>query len=240
MKNKWLPFLTVLVLVLLWQIQAIRIGNRTLFPYPVDTANALFELLSSTDTYRIIGLSMFRLIFSAGLSSLVGIGVGILAGLKPMIASALTPIVSTLRTLPVASLIVVILILFGQQFALYVITFLMLFPLNYEAARQGIANIERSLEEVLTLESDHILKGLWKVRIPLALPYIKTGFLQSIGIGFKVLVVAEFISQTPRSIGYALYMGRITIAYDVVFAWTVLLIAIVISIEHFIKRLKSY
>ncbi|MFP4077619.1 MAG: ABC transporter permease [Candidatus Izemoplasmataceae bacterium] len=239
MKNRWLPVATVLFIILLWQIQAFRIGNSTLFPYPVDAFNALMDLLGSVSTYQIIGLSMMRLVLSAGISSLLGIAIGVLAGLKPDVGRILSPVVSTLRTLPVASLIVVILILFGQQFSLYVITFLMLFPINYEGAKEGILTIDQSLEEVMTIETSNRFKGVFLVRIPLAFSHIKTAFLQSIGLGFKVLVVAEFIAQTPRSLGHALYMGKITLAYDQVFAWTILLIVIVISIEHFINRLKT-
>lgn len=240
MKIKWLPLATIFTVVALWQVQAMRIGNGTLFPYPSDAVLALMDLLGSWDTYQIIGRSLIRLVLSAGISSLFGITFGIIAGLLPWVSRALSPVVSTLRTLPVASLIVVILILFGQQFSLYVITFLMLFPLNYEGAREGIVNIDQSLEEVLEMESSHLFKGLFDVRIPLAFPYMKAGFLQSIGIGFKVLVVAEFIAQTPKSLGYALYMGRITLSYDAVFAWTILLIVIVITMEFFIKRLKTH
>lgn len=240
MKNRLLPVATVLFIILLWQIQSYRVGNSTLFPYPVDAFNAFVSLLQSKSTYQIVAFSFMRLVLSAGMSTLLGVSVGILSGLKPDIGKALSPVVSTLRTLPVASLIVVILIIFGQQFSLYVITFLMLFPLNYQGAKDGIQAIDQSLEEVLTIETSNRFRGLFLVRIPLAFPYIKTAFLQSIGIGFKVLVVAEFIAQTPRSLGQELYMGRISLDYDQVFAWTILLIILVITIEHFINRLRTY
>lgn len=238
MRKISLSFVAVLFIVILWQWNSQRIDNAFIFPYPADVFKTLFTLLMSANTYIVILSSFQRLIISIGIASILGISFGLIAGIKPFIAEVLSPVVTSLRTLPVASVIVVILILYGQSNSLYIITFLMLFPILYEATRQGVLNIDKSLVEALSLERRRVVYELFNIYLPLSVPFIKTGLLQSIGIGFKVLVMAEFIAQSPVSIGRALYLGRVNIQYEQVFAWTIIIIIIVSAIEIIVNRLK--
>lgn len=239
MRKTLLGLLTICSILVLWQLNALRIDNRFLFPYPADVFNTLLSLLSSFETYRIIFYSFRRLILAMSIATLLGVSLGLVAGVKTPIDELLKPIVTSLRTLPVASIIVVILILYGQSLSLYIITFLMLFPILYEATKQGVKNIDITLKEALRLEQNSAYLHLTKIYLPLALPFVKTGLLQSVGIGFKVLVMAEFIAQSPVSIGRALYLGRVNIAYEEVFAWTIIIIFLVTIIEFFVNKLKN-
>ncbi len=239
MKKYLLGLITLGFITFLWHLNALRIDNHYLFPYPIDIFRTLIRLVSDANTYIIIGYSFRRLFISIMFASSFAILLGLFAGLKSWVSDLLNPIVTSLRTLPVASVIVVILILYGQSLSLYIITFLMLFPIIFEATKQGVINIDKSLIEALTLEKRRHFLELFYIYLPLSSSYIKTGFLQSIGLGFKVLVMAEFIAQSPMSIGRALYLGRINIQYDVVFAWTIIIIVLVTIIEHVVNRLKK-
>ncbi len=239
MKKYLLYFLTIGIILTLWQIQAMRIGKPDFFPYPRQVWDTFIVLLSDKDAYLVILRSFARLVVAIGTASLAGVLLGTMAGFTPVFATMMRPVVTSLRTLPVASLIVIILILYGHTRSLYIITFLMIFPLVFEAAKQGVLNISKTLKWALLLEKVPWRKKMAKVYLPLAFPYIKTGFLQSIGLGFKVLVMAEFIAQSPQSIGNMLYRGRINLQYDHVFAWTAILIIIVTMVEFFIQRLRT-
>ncbi|MGM0436589.1 MAG: hypothetical protein ACQEQA_06005, partial [Bacillota bacterium] len=57
-------------------------------------------------------------------------------------------------------------------------------------------------------------------------------------LGFKVLVMSEFIAQSDVSIGRMLYEGRITLDYESVFAWTLLIVFVVFVIESVLSRFK--
>lgn len=77
------------------------------------------------------------------------------------------------------------------------------------------------------------------------LPIIRLGIiaslLQSIGIGLKVKVMTEFVANAPNSIGYELNQAKSWLAMDQVFAWTIILVLIVIILDFilskFIKKL---
>jgi NitT/TauT family transport system permease protein len=73
----------------------------------------------------------------------------------------------------------------------------------------------------------------------LALPFIKVGLIQSFGLGFKVLVMSEYLAQTKTSIGMMLYEGRIMMEYADVFAWTLIIIVIVFGMETLLGKFKA-
>ncbi len=239
MKRTVIGCITISVCVGLWQLYANAIDNHYILPPPMQVGQRLIELLRTPQTYHIIVASIRRLMVSISFAMIPGIFFGLLAGRMTTIDYALRPLVTTLRTLPVASVIVIVMILVGSPITLYVIAFLMLFPLVYEASKQGVLSIDTSINEALSLESSKRFAFMYSIDLPLAFPYIKTAFLQSFGLGFKVLVMAEFITQAPSSIGRALYDGTISIYYDTVFAWTLILIVIVTIIENGFHRLKS-
>ena len=115
----------------------------------------------------------------------------------------------------------------------------MLIPIIYEAFLNGILNLDKDLMAVWKLESNMNEKVLINIIFPLAKPFITTAFIQSVGLGIKVLIMAEFICNTNNSIGKALVNSANYLEYDNVFAWTILAILFVIIIEN-IPKLINY
>lgn len=90
--------------------------------------------------------------------------------------------------------------------------------------------------DVYKLEDNRLITGLKHCYIPLINTQIKTALLQSAGLGIKVLVMAEYLSQTKTSIGNSLYLAKVTLEFDQVFAWTILLILMAIVLSILIER----
>ena len=236
-----LSTMAVILVIVIWQLYAIRIDNSSFMPGPIKVFTALFELLGDGETYKIIFTTLLRLIISIIIASTVGLFLGLVSGIRYQVEALLRPVVSSLRTLPVISIVIVILILYGNAVSLYIISFLLLFPLIYQSELDGIKNIDSTLLEVLKLDCDKCsLPAVKMVFLPLSLPHFRTGILQSAGLGIKVLVVAEFIAQAEISIGKELAFAKAGFEYSYVFAWTIILIVIVVGMEHFIQRYLRY
>lgn len=238
MKRLFVSLLGVVTLVLIWQAGAVFTGNEFLLPGPLSVLKALARILGEAETYRVILTSFSRLLISLMIASVLGIATGLLGGVHSYFDAFVRPFVSGLRTVPVISLVVIILILFGNVLTVYIIGFLVVFPLMYETTKEGVRNIDAGIKDALKIEPLNLPVLVVKQIFPLAMPYIKTGLLQSVGLGFKVLVMSEFIAQSDVSIGRMLYEGRITLSYDSVFAWTLLIILIVFVIESVLGMFK--
>ncbi|MCK7486573.1 MAG: hypothetical protein MZU97_14405 [Bacillus subtilis] len=77
-----------------------------------------------------------RLVVAMGVAAAVGLGTEIAAGLVPDVYRFLRPVVTVLRTVPVISIVVIVLIVFGFESTPYAITFLMVFPILFQACRR--------------------------------------------------------------------------------------------------------
>ncbi len=226
----------VFAIFLFWIIAAAIVANPMLVPSPGDAARSLYTILTTGSSLQAIGLTAMRLGLSLLGAALLGLSAGLAAGLVPSVYRFMRPVVTVLRTVPVISIVVIILIIFGFDATPYLITFLMIFPLLFQAAAEGVRRIDPELVDVYRLEDDNIWRGLRYCYLPLIAPDIRTAFLQSAGLGVKVLVMAEYLSQTQSSIGNALYLAKVNLDFAKVFAWTILLVLMAAGIEAVINR----
>lgn len=239
MRKYILGTLSVVLIIIIWQLYALHIDNIYILPGPNIVFKTFIELLMNKNTYITVMTTFLRLIIALIISVIFGIILGILSGNYSDIDDFLHPIVSTLRSIPIASIIVIVLILIGHQLSLYIISFLMIFPIVYEASKAGVKNIDKSIQDATSLETNTKITIITKIQFPLAFPYIRTSLIQSIGLGFKVIVMAEFIAQSHIGIGRALFDGSLSINYDKVFAWTIIIIILVTLIEQGLKRIEK-
>lgn len=236
MKKTSITLFSVFFLFLIWIIGYLIVSNPLLLPDPIDVFKAFIGLFSNGKSLLVMLMTIVRLLIALLVAFVLGFLLGIWSGFKPNIARFLHPSVTILRTIPVISIVVILLILFGFSLTPYLITFLMIFPVIYQAIYEGIKNIDSEMVDVYKLEDNHLWTGLWHCYIPLINTQVKTALLQSAGLGIKVLIMAEYLSQTKKSIGNSIYLAKVTLAYDQVFAWTILLILLAIGLQMVIER----
>lgn len=234
-KKSSLYLSSIITLILIIYLVYFLVGNNVIFPSPIEVVKAFLGLFRDLDTYVVIGYTFLRLIIVIGLSFLIGSILGILASKFEGCYLFLKPIMNILRTVPVVAVVVIILMLIGKVVTPYIICFLVLVPLIYENFYAGIKSLDKDLMEVWTLESSFNFKVIKRIIMPLAKPFISASFNQSVGLGLKVLVMAEFICYTPNSIGRKLTLEANYLRYDNVFAWTLFLFIFVLVIESIVK-----
>ncbi len=230
--------LSIFFIFIVWIIAGAIIDNTLLLPNPQDVLIAFGKIFIEVDSISVILHTILRLFVGLLLASFFGFLFGIISGFSNRFAIFLNPIVTSLRTVPVISVTVILLILFGFALTPYIITFLMLFPLIYQGTYGAIKNIDKELIDVYKLEDNNFITGLTHCYIPLISKDIRTALLQSLGLGIKVLVMAEYLSQTKNSIGQELYLAKVNLQYDEVFAWTLFLIILAILFEVLINHYK--
>jgi len=238
LKKTGLTILSVFVLFLTWVIAGIWIDNPLLLPRFEDVLIAFGNIFLHTSSLSAILHTILRLLVGLILASVAGLLLGILAGFKQGFAVFFNPIVTVFRTIPVISITVILLIAFGFELTPYFITFLMLFPLIYQGTLGAIQNLDKELIDVYKLEDNHFWTGLFHCYFPLISSSIRTALLQSLGLGIKVLVMAEYLSQTKKSIGNQLYLAKVNLNFDQVFAWTLLLVVLALLFELLINHYK--
>ena len=232
--------ITIFVLLIIWIAWSKGVNNELIAPGLKGTFRSLMNILGDSKSYQYVGGTLLRLIASVLLSVLAGIILGFLSGIFYRLEQYLYPIVTMLRTIPVIALILVIWMAVGSDKSPIVITFLILFPLTYQAIIDGMKELNKNeFMDVYKLDSKLNLRVIFQVYLPLLFSYIRLALIQSFGLGVKVLVMAEFTAGTRNSIGLAILKANNAIEYSTIFAWTIVLIIFVLCIEFLVDLAKK-
>ncbi|TVP85642.1 MAG: hypothetical protein EA375_03505 [Acholeplasmataceae bacterium] len=240
MNKRILVFLSVVFMLVIWLAAFIMINTPLLFPSPLQVGRAFANLMVSFEAWSALAASILRLLLMVVISLVMALFMALYASRHPRFEIIIRPYITILRTIPVISIIVILLIVAGFTRTPYIATFLMIFPLLYQGILDAVKDIPQDYRDVFALEDGRLIPGWFHNELPLVKNQFATVLLQACGLGVKVLIMTEYLSQTPRSIGAAIYIARIYFRYDEVFAWTLILILLVLAIEMGIRKLQIF
>lgn len=245
MKNfiakKKIAFFTtgILFIFVLWYILFLTIKNDAVIPSVSASLKALGSLGAARRTYLIILKTILRLFVCLGVSFIISLLLAIFAIKFKSFRVFISPLISLFKTLPIVVIIILLILIFKRDKAFYFIVGIVIIPLLYEAIYAGMNNIDTAiLEDIKTISNTNI-KVIMQLYLPLSWPYILTGLLQAFGLGLKVLVMAEYISQPRDSIGAEILFYNNNVMMEYVYAWSIILVLFVLIIELTIKLLNK-
>ena len=216
-----------------WQLFSLIIHNPILMAGPLETLRALAELLGTAEFAESLAFSFLRIVGGFLTGSAAGILLAYLADQKSILREILSPLVTVLKSVPVASFIILALIWFGSGALSFVISFLVVFPILYLNTLQGLQNLDGKLLEMAEVFHIPASSRLKYIVLPGIYPFLQSGFELALGMSWKSGVAAELIGQYKLSIGNQLYMDKITLDTAGVLAWTVVILAVSWLFEKF-------
>ena len=239
--NKYLYyFLGIVLIFIIWLVGSILVNNDYVVPTISQTFTALIDLFKSGYTYIVLANTLFRLIVSLIICLVLAIILATFASLSIKFKYFITPLITLLKSLPIAVIIILILVMLKSELAVYYISGVVIFPILYEATLNGYDNVSKDITDEIKLLSNPNIRIYKDVFFPIATRHIITGLIQSIGLGLKVLVMAEFISQPSYSIGNEIKFYKETAAsMDYVYAWSLILIFFVLVTEILVGKMKK-
>ncbi len=229
-------FFILLFWISLWWLLSI-IANKFYVPSPLETGKVLVTLLSTSLTYKILLSSIIRVLIALSIGIGLGVGLGILAGMNDMVYKTLQPVIIAIKSTPVVSFIILLIILVEDAWVPSLCGILLCFPIIYYNVVEGYKMVDTELISMSTIYKVPFYRKLKKLYLPSTLPYLFAGVLTSIGICWKGTIAAEVIAFINDSVGQQLYDGKVWMDYDHVFAWTFLIIICSLCIEIITKRL---
>lgn len=230
--------ISVIIIFIIWYLSSIIINNELIIPKISSVLSSIINILKDSSNLLVIFYTLIRLTFSIIIAFILSIIILLLVIWRKNLVNLFRPIITIFKTIPVAAIIIILLIWFGSQKSPIVITTLIIFPIMIESFLTGIDNIEAGYIEELKINGDNYWVSIFKVYLPMISPFIYMGFIQSLGLGVKVLVTAELISQTRNSVGNKLYLHKIYLDMPGLFAWVLIVVLIVILLELFIYFVK--
>ncbi len=213
------------------------VGIDILLVSPLAVAVRLFSLVTEADFWSTVAFSILRITAGFFLGFLLGVLLAVAAGKYPLMETLLWPYVITVKSVPVASFIIISLIwLSNGQLAVF-ISFLMVFPVIYSNVLQGIKSTDHDLLEMASLYRVPWHRRMFYIYLPNIKPYLISACSISLGMSWKAGIAAEVIGVVRGSIGEKLYESKIYFMTEDLFAWTVVIVLVSVLFEKTILRL---
>lgn len=223
--------LSILSIYIISIIVSSTYNNELILPNPNTIIVSFFRLLSLGETYIYIFNTIGALLLTLSLSFFIGFVLGVFAGIFKYVRYFLKPWMTIMRSLPLATIIVLIMVAIGLKLTPYVIVSLILIPIIYEGILNSIISINKEYLDIYRLSSNLNFRVIIKVYIPLIFSGIKAAFIQAVGLGIKSLIMAEFIVGKPNTLGYSIVPCISDVDYTMGYAYCIIIVIVVLIIE---------
>jgi len=224
--NKYniISFLSAMLLIGVWHIIALIVGKEIILPSPLSVLRAMLSIVTHPSFFYILLNTFIRILLAFSITLVLSLILGVASGINNVIYAILRPIVNVLKSILTVSIILIILIITGKEFAPTIVSIIIVFPVLYSNIYHGIKKTDRKLiqmADTYRVNKKRIIKDIY---LPSINSYISAGLNSSLGLSFKVTIATELIGMTNNSIGAAIYWEKINLNTPSVFAWTLIII----------------
>ena len=216
--------LAVLLALTVWQLAAMAVDLPVLLPPPYRVLLRLGKLCIEGTIWMTVLRTAGRILSGFLLGLLLGGIAAVLALRFPLAETLLWPYVAAMKSVPVASIIILVLIWFSAGQLVPLIAFLMAFPILYGNLLEGLRAVEPEILEMAELFRIPWTRRLRCLYLPRLRPYLRAGCGTAMGLCWKAGVAAEVIGVVSGSIGERLYTAKVYFEMADLLAWTVLIV----------------
>jgi NitT/TauT family transport system permease protein len=192
--------------------------------------------MAKQDFWFSIGFTFFRVITALFLSIILGIGLAYSASKSKIVFYIMSPFVSTMKSIPIISIIILALLWLGTGIVPVFICVLLCFPIVYTNVLEGINNVDYKLLEMAKIYDINRRSIFWNITFPSIKPYLFSAIMICVGLSWKSVVTAEVISAHHYSLGYNVYKTKLYLETSELFALTLVVIAFSLAIELVVKK----
>lgn len=234
-KEGYYKFIGVVLILLLWQIISF-FSHPLIVPSIGKTGAALYKLFASGEALASLFVTIQRQLLGLALGVFFGVGVGLLGGVHRPFHSILMPAINSILAIPSVIFVVLALVWFGvgSKQVIFVVA-LLTFPIMYINTAKSLHSIDTRL-----LQMAQVFHVPWKIKVrKIYLPGILHGFIAgftlSVSSSLRITVFAE-VFGAENGIGPAISSARNYLETDKLFAWTIILIVLVVAVEYLILK----
>ncbi len=207
------PVITILILLVIWEVLSAIGGNKLPGPTRVfsEAKNLIFYPFynrGGTDVGLALQVwaSLQRVAIGYTIAAVIGISLGIVIGLNERVRKGLDPVFNILRTVPPLAWVPIAIAALqqNQPSALFVIFITAVWPIIINTA-VGVRQIPQDYNNVAQVLRLSRKEYFFKILFPSALPYIFTGLRIAIGLAWLAIIAAEIVMTGVTGIGFFIW-----------------------------------
>lgn len=229
----------VLFWLAVWQLGAMALHQTILLVSPVQVLVRLAQLAVTAAFWQAIAYSLCRIVLGFFAGIVLGTVLAALSARFHRVEELLAPAMLAVRSIPVASFIILALILFSSRNLAVLISFLMVLPILYANVLEGIRAADGQLLEMAQLFRIPARRCIRYVYLPQVLPYFRSACGSALGLCWKAGIAAEVIGMPRGSIGERLQQAKVYLDTPDLFAWTLVIVLVSLAFERVFNRLMA-
>ena len=222
----------VLFWLLAWQGGAMLLNDSLLLVPPLRVLRRLFALLGERGFYAAVLFSLARNAGGFALGLTAGALLAALAARFRPAEYLLRPLMVTVRSIPVASFIILALVWLSSRRVSVFVVFLMVLPIVYSNLLEGMKGRSAQLEEMARMYRIPWARRLVFLDLPQLRPALLSALSLGLGLSWKSGVAAEIIGVPRGSMGYALYQAKLYVDTPSLYAWTLAVVLMSVLFEQ--------
>ena len=145
---------------------------------------------------------------------------------------SIAPAMLAIKSIPVASFIILALILFSSRNLAVPISFLIVLPVLYSNVLGGIRAADSQLMEMARVFRIPVGRSIRYVYLPQVMPYFLSACGSALGLCWKSGIAAEVIGMPEGSIGEQLQQAKVYLDTPDLFAWTLVIVLVSLAFER--------
>ena len=212
-------------------------GKSLLIPAPPEVLRRLGELIVMSAFWRYTGLSLLRITLGLLAGIAAGILTAVLTSRSEVLRALLAPAVRVIRATPVASFIILVLLWVAKGRVPAVISALVVLPIVWESTTAGLSSVDQNLMEFARAYRLTRLDTLRHVVLPALQPHLSAAICTAIGLAWKSGIAAEVLCLPRAGIGTQVYFSKLYLDTPGLFAWTLVVVALSMTVERIARRL---
>ncbi|SCZ80100.1 NitT/TauT family transport system permease protein [Pseudobutyrivibrio xylanivorans] len=226
-KNKKnLRLWAVIFWIIVWQLLSIYLDSDILLASPIKVLKSLVGMLGVISFWQSILFTFIRIFTGLIIANVLGVVFAAISCVSTPFKELISVPVAVIKSTPVASFIILVLIWIPSRNLSVFIAFLMAFPVIYTNILQGLTEMDGKMLQMAQVFKIPFKRKLRFIYVPEVIPYYRAAANLSNGLSFKAGIAAEIIGLPRGSIGERLYEAKIYLNTPELFAWTIVIIVL--------------
>ena len=222
----------IVVVLVFWHVLATEYPPLIL-PSPVETLTALKSLWQSGQVWPNCLITLQRALTGFGLAFFAGFLLALLGQANRFCRTLLRPLVTIVQIVPPVVWIILAVFWFGvaKDLTVVFLIFMVTFPVVFINIYAGLDSIDFQLVEMARVYRCSMRQIITDIYLQSLMPHLVSAASIGIAFAWKSTVFAEFLGSSS-GVGFALSMANNNLETEKVFAWTLILIAVMLAFEY--------
>lgn len=231
--------LSIVGLALIWEALAQAAPYLGIPPFAVPSFTKIWASLSAV-TFIDIAVTLARVIAALVLSFVIGVAVAVAMYLSDPVERYLRPLIRLLMAVPVVSWILFAVLWFkGVEFRIVFVLVVVCAPVFVVDTLDAMRDVPKELRQMMRSFRPTFWQFFSKLMLPAIMPGIFTSWKITLSLAIRVVTIAELVGAVT-GIGHKLQVAQELFSVAEVFAWTLILVALLFLLESLVVRLESY